>query len=506
MSPSRYRLPNLARRPTAWRVGVPRSRPRGSGLGGSRPTRVDQDGRYAAPVPAARPVPLRLAVVWLALLAVYAAGLALPAAPGRELSSTEAHRLLVAHSIVTDGDVDLLDDYQARAWRDWGGITGQGAGGALRPNVALRVEPGTPSGVPIAPGGFLEPSGLGTGAALAPGYWLGRQTGIGGRLATQLWCAALLALAFAIALGLARRIVPEPWASRGVLVVAVSPPAVLGATQIGPTGPAALLITGAVAAALAVRDHPRTGAALACALLCALLWWVWLPLAPVALLIAGALARWMRRRRRGLAGFLALELLLLSAVVYITVQDRMYGGPTPWSPASGWTLPTFVDGPGDAIGRIFGAPLGLLIDRDYGLLRWAPVLLLVGVAAWRLWHWHRARLARVFADEIHIEVIALFLLLVFAVAAVPYAILSPWPATNWLGGPGAAAGLAVLAPVVGWAWQRVPRAGAGLATLTVVATVWLLAAGALDGDAGSDPPRGALPWAGAEQLLPRLRP
>ncbi|WP_320670389.1 hypothetical protein [Patulibacter defluvii] len=457
-------------------------------------------------MPAARPVPLQLAAVWLLLVAVYAAGLVLPAAPSRELSATEAHRLLVAHSIVTDGDVDLLDDYQAQAWRDWGGVTGQARGGALRPNVAMQARPDAPGGVPIAPGGFLEPSGLGTGAALAPAYWVGERTGIGGRLAVQLWCAALLALAFAIAQGLARRIVPEPWASRGVLAIALSPPAVLGATQVGPTGPAALLIAGAVAAALAVRDRPRTGAALACALLCALLWWLWLPLAPVALLIAAALARWMRRRRRGLGGFLALEVLLLSAVVYITVQDRLYGGPTPWAPAAGWTLPTDFDGIGDLLERLVVGPLGLLVDRDLGLLRWAPVLLLVGVAGWRLWHWHRARLARVFADEIHVEVIVLFLLLVFAVATLPYAVLSPWPATNWLGGPAAAAGLVVLGPVVGWAWQRLPRLGAGLAAVTVVATVWLLAAGLLDGDAGSDPPRGALPWAGVENALPRLQP
>lgn len=454
---------------------------------------------------ASLPRPLRPLLLWAGLLAVYALGLTLPAAPDRALTSTEAHRLLAAHSIVTDGDLDLLDEYIARPYERWGGIVGVRDGRPLPSNVAVAAGPDGTDGPPLAPGGYIEPTGLGIGAVLAPAYALGRATGIGGPLAVQLWCAALLAAAFVAALGLARRIVPDPWATAGVLVVAASPPAVLGATQIGPTGAGALLLTGGVAAALAVRDHPRTGAALSCALLCALLPWVWLPLTPAALVVAVALTRWMRRRRRGLMGFLALEALLLSAFILLTVDDRVYGGPTPWAPQVGWSLPTYFDGAGDVALRIVLSPLGLLLDRDFGLLRWAPVLTLVGVAVWRLLRWRRQRLFRVFADEIHVEVSVLFLLLVFAAATVPYAILSPWPATNWLGGAGAAAALPVVSATVGWAGQRVPRAGAALGAVTLIGTVWLLVAGALDGGAATDPGRGAIPWAGAERVLPELR-
>jgi hypothetical protein len=450
------------------------------------------------------PRPARLLLLWAALVAVYAAGLTLPAAPGKNLSSTEAHRLLQAHSIVTDGDLDLLDEYIARPWNDWDGVVGLREG-RLSSNVAVQREADGREGPPLAPGGYVEPTGLGLGAVLAPAYWAGRTTGIGAPLAVQLWCAGLLAAAFVIAIGLARRIVPDPWATRGVLAVAVSPPVIFGATQIGPTGTTALLLTGAVAAALAVRDHPRTLAALSCAALCALVPWVWLPLAPASIVIAAALTRWMRRRRRGLMGYLAFEVLLLSAFILLTVYDRIYGGPTPWAPQVGWSLPTYFDGVGDIVVRVVTSPLGLLLDRDFGLLRWAPVLALVGVAVWRLIHWRRQRLFRVFADEIHVEVSVLFLLLVFVAATVPYAILSPWPATNWLGGAGAAAALPVVAAVVGWAWQRVPRAGAALAAVTVVGSLWLLGAGVLDGGASTDPPRGALPWAGAERVLPEIR-
>lgn len=457
-------------------------------------------------MPARRPALLRAVATWVALVALYAAGLLLPAAPGHQLTSTEAHRLLVAHSIVTDGDVDLLDDYLAQPWKQWGGVVGVTDASPLAPNVSVRQTPQAPNGQPVAPGGFLEPSGIGLGAALAPAYWVGFHTGIGGRLAVQLWGAMLLAAAFVLACGLARRVVPDPWATRGVVIVAVSPPAVLGATQIGPTATAALLLTGAVAGALAVRDEPRWRFAVLSASCAALLPWVWLPLAPVALLVAGALLRWMRRRRRGLTGFIALEILLVSAFVYITVHDRMFGGPTPWFPEVGWSLPTFFDGLGHGIARIFGGPLGLLIDRDYGLLLWAPVLGLVGVATWRLIRWRRTRLHRTFADEIHVEVIALFLLLVFAVTTIPYAILSPWPELNWLGGAGAVTALPVIAATVGWGWQRAPRTAVALSTLTVVATAWLLLAGLLSGSVGTDPPTGPLPWGGAENMLPSLRP
>ncbi|MCK9251077.1 MAG: hypothetical protein M0P31_19110 [Solirubrobacteraceae bacterium] len=455
-------------------------------------------------MPHDRPSPARILAVFLGLLVVYAAGLVVPAGRDAQVSPTEAHRLMAAHSIVTDGDLDLLDDYRAEAWRRFGGISGGDPDRALRPTVSVR--PTRDGGqVPVAPGGFLEPTGLGIGTALAPAYWVGHHTGIGARLAVQLWCAALLALAFALAIGIARRLVAEPWATRGVVAVGLSPPAVIGATGIGPTGPVALLLVGAVLTALLVRDRPRTAAAIGCALLCALLPWLWLPLAPVALVVAAALARWMRRRRRGLGGFVALEVGLLSAVIYLTVHDRVYGGPTPWAGATGWGIPTDFDGLADALGRVLAGTLGVAIDRDFGLLRWAPVLALVGVAAWRLARWRRTRLHRAFADEIHVEVVAGFVLLVALALVVPYAVLSPWPTTNWLGGPGAAPALLLLAPLVAWGWQRTPRTAAALAGITVVATAWLLVAGLLDPAVGTTPPSGALPWGGLEDALPRLR-
>src|SRR4051794_41942923 len=61
----------------------------------------------------------RAALLWLVFFAAYAATAGLPAAGGRDLSEPEAQTLLVAESIVSDGDLDLRDEYGARSWRSF---------------------------------------------------------------------------------------------------------------------------------------------------------------------------------------------------------------------------------------------------------------------------------------------------------------------------------------------------------------------------------------------------
>ena len=68
---------------------------------------------------------------------------------------------------------------------------------------------------------------------------------------------ALLAFAFVLAAALARRMVPEPWATAGAALVGLSPPALAASTTITPGVPAAVLLAGAALCALAVRERPR---------------------------------------------------------------------------------------------------------------------------------------------------------------------------------------------------------------------------------------------------------
>src|SRR4051794_41947500 len=63
----------------------------------------------------------RAALLWLVFFAAYAATAGLPASGGRDLSEPEAQTLLVAESIVSDGDLDLRDEYGGREWRTFYG-------------------------------------------------------------------------------------------------------------------------------------------------------------------------------------------------------------------------------------------------------------------------------------------------------------------------------------------------------------------------------------------------
>src|SRR4051794_27215307 len=149
--------------------------------------------------------------LWLALVAVYALTLAVPGGPGGHgrLSAPEAHRLLVADSLVHDGDVDLRNQYADRAWRDF-------YDGDLRP----AAEP--------TDGRLVEPVGLGFTLLIAPAYRVGGADGV------RVWLALITALGFCLAAALARVLVPEPWATRAALVAGRAPAGPGGAAPRGP--------------------------------------------------------------------------------------------------------------------------------------------------------------------------------------------------------------------------------------------------------------------------------
>src|SRR3954452_11181484 len=121
--------------------------------------------------------------MWLVLFAVYAAAAGLPARPGNDLSESEAQTLLVAESVVSDGDLDLRDDYGARSWRGF-------YPGDLVPRAGPRN------------GRLFDPIGNAFPLLIAPAY------AAGGPLAVQLFLAAVAAIGFVLAAALGRRLVP----------------------------------------------------------------------------------------------------------------------------------------------------------------------------------------------------------------------------------------------------------------------------------------------------------
>ncbi len=417
----------------------------------------------------------RALAIWLLLFAVYAAALGIDAGPDQRWSAREAHELLTAESIVSDHDVDLHNQYADQAWTRFDG------------------PPLTPTAAPVG-GRLVEPQGLGFPLLIAPAYALG------GTTLVQLWLAALTALGFVFAAAIARRVVPEPWATRAAIVAGLSPPVVAAATRVSPEPVAGTALAGAVLAALLVREHPRPRFTLSCAAAIAVLPWLAVSLVPVAAGCAAALARWLRRRRRGFAAFTAMEVVLFSGVLYVTLTDRLFGGLTPYAPslAPGGGIGT--DHLGGVLAR-WPRLLGWWLDRDSGMLRWAPLAALGFVALWLLWRSRRDRLAVAVPDQIHVEVVAGFLAGLCALQLLVVSFLAPSLHGDW-------APARLLLPVVpigaalaGWGLRHTPRMGAALAALTLAATAWMLI-GLRVGDGGLQPVRGPVPWGGAQDVLP----
>ena len=420
----------------------------------------------------------RAAALWLVTFAAFAATAGLPASPGRDLSEPEAQTLLVAESIVSDGDLDLRDEYGARSWRSF-------YPGDLVPRAGPRN------------GRLLDPIGIAFPLLIAPAY------AVGGPIAVELFLAALAAAAFALAAALARRIVPEPWATGAALTAALSPPALVASTTIAPDAVAGSTLAGAALLALRLRERPQLRSAFFCAVLVAALPWLGAKFGAPAIVVALAAARWLRRRQRGLAGLVALEVVIFSIVLYVTVDDRLYGGPFPAALLSDPGA-TGASGVGEHLARV-PRLLGLWIDRDVGLLRWAPFAALSFVALWLLARSRRARLAIALSEQVDVEVTAGFYVAVCGATVAFATFLAPTIAGPWFAGHELVCVLAPGAALAAWGLRRLPRAGRALAALTVLASVWVLLVARLDAGAGVSPPHGPLPWLGVENVLPRLR-
>jgi hypothetical protein len=408
------------------------------------------------------------AVLWLVLFAAYAAGVGLHASPGEDLSAPEAHVLLLTRSIVDDGDLDLSNQYGAAAWRPF-------YGHELVPLTGPREH------------GQLEPIAAGFPLLCAPAYALG------GRIAVELWLAALAALGYVAAAGIARRLVPEPWATRGVLAVGLSPPAVVGATTIAPDAVAGSVLAGAAALALAARERPLARLTAWAGALLATLPWLGAKFLASGAVVAAGVFRWPRRRSRPLAGLVGLEVALFSGVLYISINDRLYGGLTPYAVLPEGVSATGAHGLAEHLER-WPRLLWLWVGAPQGLLLWAPVCVLAFVAVWLLARSRRERLARVLPEQVDVEVTAAFLVAVIGAAVLVAVFLAPTIAGPRFAGHQLVSVLPLIGALCSWGWRRFPRTGALLAALSVAATVWVLVAPRVDATTGVAPPQGALPW------------
>jgi hypothetical protein len=421
-------------------------------------------------------VGVRLVGLWILLVAVYAATLGIPAQPGLDYAGAEPHHLLAAESIVSDRDVDLTDEYAERAYASW---------------YPRELE----TDGQVVGGRLVEPHGVGYALLIAPAY------AAGGARAVQGEMLIMLATAFVLAALLARRMVPEPYATLGAGLVGLSPPAVAASTVITPGIPAAVLLTGAALCALAVRERPRLRFVFGGALLLAVLPWLGWTFVAAGVVVAWALVAWTLRERRRMSALVAGEALAASLVFYATINDRFYGGLTPRS-AGIAGLPEFPAGYAERLPRL----AGLWLDREAGLLRWAPLLALVFFAGWLLYRSRRDQLARVAPARREAEACAGLLLGIAGAQVAVVALLN----TSGLRGdafPGVplVAALPALAALTAWSLRHVPRAVAAVLTLvTLGATAWLVLAERADSLKGWLEIDSRLPWGPAVDVFPNF--
>jgi hypothetical protein len=384
--------------------------------------------------------------------------------------------LLIVESIVSDSDVDLRDDYRAQEYSAW-------IDAELRPVAGLTE------------GRLYEPPGVGLALLLAAPY------AVAGPVGAELFVAALLALGFVAAAALARRLVPDPWATGGAVVAGLSPVVLGWSTTIASEPVAAAAVAGAALYTLRVRDEPTFRRATTAALLIALLPWLSVKYLPLAVACAAALARWLRRRRRGMTAFAALEVVLLPTVMLISVNERLYGGLTPYA-----AVPGDATGASDAAdyAERAGRLVTLWIDADWGILVWAPFGALAFFALELLVRSVRERLSVALPSVVDVQVTAGFLVALCAAQLAVAAFLSPvFEDAGGFPGRELLPVVPVAAALSAWALRHAPRLGFALGALTLAGSGWLLI-GARAGDGELAPPSGPLPWGGAEVAVAAL--
>src|SRR5215207_6086104 len=391
----------------------------------------------------------RTFALWLLLFAAYAATLGLNAFGASEYGGDEPHYLLAAESIVEDGDVDVLDEYAERAYSDF------------YPYELHRHGRTTE-------GRLNEPHGVGFPLLIAPAYAIGGATGV------ELFLTAIAALAVALAYRLALRVAPDPWAPGAALAVGLSPPFVAYGSAVYPELAAGAALAGAALLALRLGERVVRAEAFVCFALLGALPWLGTKFVPAGLVIGVLAVRELWRAQRRTLGVGAVELSLFSVALYVAFNEALYGGPTPYAADVAGEAATDTSTPGGYAARSYRL-VALFLDRDYGLLRWAPVFALVFAGLWWLWHSHRERLAQALPGVREIELAGALCAAALGAQLVVAAFVAPTMFGFWFPPRHLLAGLPLALPLVALGLRHLPRVGSILAVLTVACSAWLYA-------------------------------
>lgn len=299
-----------------------------------------------------------MAIVAVVTFAAALVGLNARATYGAQVTADEPQYLLSALSLGEDLDLDISDELADRRFLDFHEL-------ALNPQTielndsGQRLSPHDPGlplllAVPMRVGGWrLAKAALAVLAATAA--------------ATTSWVA------------IRRFGVSVPAATITTICLFAAPPLTSYATQVYPEMPAAMAVVIAVAAVTGDRASARWSVVAVIAI--GFLPWLAIKYAPVALVLAiGLYASLVRtsERRSAVAISVATATLTVLGVTYLVFHQRVYGGWTVYSAGDHFTDGEFLvvgDEP-DYIGRSRRL-IGLLVDRGFGLVAWAPAYLLM---------------------------------------------------------------------------------------------------------------------------------
>jgi hypothetical protein len=182
--------------------------------------------------------------------------------------------------------------------------------------------------------------------------------------------------------------------------------------------------------------------------------------------------RALRRARRPVLAITAVEVVGFSVALYVGLNEGLYGGPTPYSAALPGTSGVDVAFPLGFLDRSYRI-VALLIDRDYGLLRWAPVFALAIYGALVLWREQRSGIARAIPGLRGEQAAALLCGGAALTQLLVATFLSPTAFGFWFPGRHLVGALPLAVPIVALGLRRAPRVGSVLALIGIAASVWI---------------------------------
>jgi hypothetical protein len=293
-----------------------------------------------------------MAVVAIVSLVAAAAGIDVRASYGARTTGDEPYYLITATTLWGDRDLDISDELATNAFEEWHEIPLDEQ--TKRLEGGRRVAPHDPL-LPV----LLAPT-------MAIGGWVGAKlllAVLGGVLAALIvWIAVRR---FDVSVGAA--------GLTGGVFGATAPFAVYG-NQVYPELPAALCVAVAVAGLLG-RSR---GALVALGAAITALPWLSIKYVPVAatLALTAIVMLWRAGRSRELVGFAGI--LALMGALFVAAHLQWYGGVTPYAVGDHFTAGEFsvIGSDPDYPGRSRRL-LGLLVDRNFGLVAWQPAWFLV---------------------------------------------------------------------------------------------------------------------------------